>query len=293
MSDTGGAQRTTNRRDGSPGVTLWLRWVGANALATIVTPIVGTIAFLALGGLAVLISMVVMRPLVERMGLLISGPIDTALNWGIEIFLIGPGLAAIGWGLGAFVGWIQSIALRGLISEPKRWIRSSRIGWTAGLPLGFGLASFLVIRSFSGNLAIAGPGIVFPLMIATIGSVVFAIAVANLVGALLQTRIIAARPSRGIWWVMTNIFAWASGLLAAGAVAYLEFVVLTSGEGLLESLSSIFRGTPFWPAINLGMPLIAVVAVLGAMGGSAGAISGLVLHRLAGRDAATPEGASV
>jgi len=149
-----GVTAVPDRSGGSSWLRVWLGWVGANALATILAPIVATIAAVPLTSLAVYFTEAIYRPRSHLAAVQVGYPYPKNLERGVGLLYAGFCRAVIGWGVGTLVGWIQLAAPRKLPMDPKRWVWASRRGWEIGLPLGCALTLLGASRLVEGISAV-------------------------------------------------------------------------------------------------------------------------------------------
>jgi hypothetical protein len=165
-------------------------------------------------------------------GWVLANIVGAAIGWalGWRLSFSGPQILSvfmIGATMGAALGLMQWLMIRGWVKSAAGWLAASILGWGTGFAVGVAIAQqFNLVEAWFGLVTGASAG-------ALLG--------------IFQWFVLRRHVSAAFWWIPANIFAWTSGLLfyrpgmsAIGAM-YGILAGLVTGVALLWLL---FRPTP-------------------------------------------------
>jgi len=120
------------------GWTLWLQWLAVTTLGWVLGGLLLPGLALVTAGLVIgILQWVVLRQRLPEAGWwILASTVGWAGGWAIVIALVPPELGVLtGAVLGAAMGTLQWLFLRGHFHQAGWWIVVSTLGWTAGLTL--------------------------------------------------------------------------------------------------------------------------------------------------------------
>lgn len=165
-------------------------------------------------------------------GWALANTVGAALGWalGWRLSFSGPQILSvfmIGATMGAGIGLLQWLVIRGWVKSAVAWLAASTVGWGAGFAVGVAIAQRLsLVEAWFGLVIGAAAGSLF---------------------GLFQWIVLRRYVSGAFWWIPVNIFAWTSGMffyrpgMSAMGAMYGILSGLVTGVALLWLL---FRPEP-------------------------------------------------